>query len=305
MNISAPQAYYIKLGEGGTWEADCLNGGYMRVGFNEIPHELCLANNWAKVKTLFKEKKKGTDTRYATELERFYTSSPEILWITFSDRKLLWGFAEGKAYEVREDLGTYKQRKIKGGWRDKDIKGTALDIGRISSRLTQVRGYMGTICEVKELEYLCRKINGEELGIVQNAKAGRENLLNALVPLIQHLTWADFEILVDMVFTAGGWRRIGAVGKTEKDIDLELQQPVTRELVMVQVKSKCSPQTIRDISVNNLGKDQYKQIFVVTHSFDGKRPDGIDERIKIIDVERLAPLVLNAGLADWLIEKSK
>jgi hypothetical protein len=66
----------------------------------------------------------------------------------------------------------------------------------------------------------------------------------AIAQLIQRLDDKDFENLVDMVFTAGGWRRIGGVGGTEKNIDIELQQPVTGEFVMVKVKSKCSPKII-------------------------------------------------------------
>jgi hypothetical protein len=305
MNISATQAYFIKLGESGRWETECLSGGYMRVGFNDIPHELCAAKNWNEVKKLYLDKggPKGNAARYTTELERFYSSPAETLWITFSDRKLWWGFAEGEAC-MEADLN--KKRKIKNGWQSVDVKGNDLFIGEISSRLTQVRGYQGTICDVKQLKYLLRKINGEILPEVQKAKTAKTDLLAALAPVIQQLDWKDFEDLVDMVFTAGGWRRIGGIGGTEKDIDLELQQPVTGELVMVQVKSKCSPQLVREISESNSRKTQYKQIFVVTHSFDGKIPvDGVDARLRVVDVHELANLVLDAGLTGWVIEKSK
>ena len=257
MKISAPQAFYIKLGVGGGWESDCLKGGFMQVGFNDTPHDLCAAKQWSEVKKLYlaKGEPKGNATRWATELERFYSSSSETLWVTFSDRKMWWGFAEGEAF-LESNLN--KKRKIKDGWKSTDINGNDLFIGGISSRLTQVRGYQGTICDIKQLKYLLRKINGEILPEVQKAKSAKTDLLTALPPVIQQLDWDDFEDLVDMVFTAGGWRRIGGVGGTEKDIDFELQQPVTGEFVMVQVKSKCSAKTIKEISDSNIHKTQYE-----------------------------------------------
>jgi hypothetical protein len=303
MNINAPQAYFIKLGESGRWESECLANGYMRVGFKDVPHDLCAEKKWAEINKIYfnKGEPKGNATRYATELERFYASPADIMWITFSDGKLWWGFAEGEVYSEADT----KKRKIKNGWQSADANGKELLIGEISSRLTQVRGYQGTICKVKQLEYLLRKINGQTLHEVQVATTAKAELLKALGPVIRQLDWKDFEDLVDMTFTAGGWRRIGGVGGSEKDIDLELQQPVTGETVMVQVKSRCSPQIVREISKANSGKKQYERIFVVTHSFDGKIPDDVEPRLHVLDVDRLANLVLDAGLTGWVIEKSK
>jgi hypothetical protein len=304
MNIAASQAYFIKLGEGGRWEAECLKGGFMRVGFHDVSHETCAADDWEEVKKKYRSQgqKGGNATRYATELSRFYSPGDEHLWITFCNRKLWWGFSDGTAYQ---NGCLDKQRNIKDGWKCEDIKGNSLDVGTLSSRLTQVIGYRGTICDVKERDYLLRKINGDLLPEVQKAKTERENLLSALVPLIQLLTWRDFETLADMVFTAGGWRRLGICGKTEETIDLEMQQPVTGERVMVQVKAKSSHQIIKDISASFFGM-KCDRIFVVTHSFQGSLPiPELDERLEIIDAAKLATLVLDAGFTDWLIEKSK
>jgi len=305
MKIEATQGYFIKLGEGGRWESECLRDGVIRVGFRDIDHEVCAAGDWTRVKQIYTSRGtlRANATRYSTELERFYTAPEECLWITFSDRKLWWGFAEGPTYLSAEN---HKQRNIKSGWRSCDLSGITLDITGISSKLTQVTGYRGTICEIKELNYLLRKLNSDFLPEVRQAQSAREAFLKSIVPLVRNLTWRDFEILVDMVFSSGGWRRLGVVGKTEKDIDLELEQPVTKELVMVQVKAKCGADVIRSVSKRIEGMEHYKRVFIVTHSFSGSLPvEGIDERLEIIDIERLSPLILDAGLSDWLIVKSK
>jgi len=39
--IDASNALYIKLGESGMWEADCIRDGTLRLGYDDLPHELC------------------------------------------------------------------------------------------------------------------------------------------------------------------------------------------------------------------------------------------------------------------------
>ncbi len=305
MYVTATKAFFIKLGRSGMWETECLSGGFMRVGFHEVPHQLCAASNWEKVnqELVAKGKSQGNATRHTNELEKFYASEKTTLWITFSDRRLYWGFASGPA---RLSAENHKERTISQGWSCKDANGVILDASTISSRLTQVASYQGTICEVKELSYLLNRINAEPIPEAKIARDARDDLLLKLVPLIQNLTWRDFETLVDMAFTAGGWRRMGVLGKEEKDIDLELQQPVTGERLFVQVKARSTPETIREISKSIAGKPEYHRAFAVTHSFEGKVPTtGLDSRLKIMQASELAKLVLNAGLTDWLLDKSR
>jgi hypothetical protein len=59
----------------------------------------------------------------------------------------------------------------------------------------------------------------------------------ASLALMKLLGWRDFELLVDLVFTSSGWRRVGIVGKTQKTLDLDLILPSTGERAFVQVKS--------------------------------------------------------------------
>lgn len=305
MEIKAKGAYFIKLGKGGGWESECLDAGIMRVRFQEVSPDICVAGDWETIKQIYREagKDEGTATRFATELERFYTAPPDCLWITFAARRLWWGFAEKGVHSGKNGL---KERKIKGGWCSTDIRKRPLDVSTLSSKLIQTGGYRGTICRIEAFDYLLARINAQVLPETQAALDARSEFLNAMIPLIRNLTWRDFEVLVDMTFTAGGWRRIGVLGKTEKTIDLELQQPVTYELAMVQVKSKSNANVVREISTAVREMQQYRRIFIVTHSYQGQSvPAGIDDRIELLNEERLAPMILDAGLGDWLIEKSK
>ncbi len=53
---------------------------------------------------------------------------------------------------------------------------------------------------------------------------------------IKNLYWKDFEILVDLLFTQGGWRRISRRGETMKSIDMELEDPITKDKYLIQIK---------------------------------------------------------------------
>lgn len=47
--VTANKALFIKLGEGGRWESECLKAGTLRFGYQEIPHEACVSGNWSEV----------------------------------------------------------------------------------------------------------------------------------------------------------------------------------------------------------------------------------------------------------------
>ena len=115
----------------------------------------------------------------------------------------------------------------------------------------------------------------------------------------------DFEILVDLVFSASGWRRLGVVGKTQKTLDLDLMLPITGERAFVQVKAKATSAELAEYvrTFEELGF--YKRMFFVFHSGEAELDDDRvdDDRISVIGPDKLAELVVDAGLVDWLIQK--
>ena len=46
MEIFAKKALYIKLGEGGSWERECFENGYLKLGYHDVSHEDCSKGNW-------------------------------------------------------------------------------------------------------------------------------------------------------------------------------------------------------------------------------------------------------------------
>ena len=146
------------------------------------------------------------------------------------------------AVEVLKDgdhVGDHRRATV-DGWHCRTIKGTPLTSDRIAGNLWMVQRFEGGICRVKPLEYLLRKLNDEPPPELAAAAEAERALMDAIVRLMRLLNWQDFELLVDLAFSASGWRRIGVVGGVVRTADLELILPTTGERAFVQVKARAS-----------------------------------------------------------------
>lgn len=305
--IAAQKALFIKLGDGGAWEADCIKNGSLRVGYRWARHSFCTLGDWEKVANLACgfSKDKGAATRHANQLRQFYEADESTLWVTFHADRLWWCFSSCAPSELPDNT---KERKADGGWKDTNINGDPLLKGDLSGKLLAVQGFQGTICTVSDLGYLVSKINARAEPHVAAAQAAYENLQVALIPIIQKLHPKDLETLTDLVFRQSGWQRVGVSGGIEKDIDLDLKSPVTGERIAVQVKSRANAavwRSYRDKYANTSGFDRF---YFVTHSPDDslrKEAETCDDKTFILwDVMRLSAQAVRGGLTGWLLDKA-
>lgn len=301
MPITAESAYFIKLGRGGEWEAECLKEGTLRFGYRETPHDLCAAGAWDEVRRFWTDRRgdAGAGTRDMKQIRAFYEAGEDSVFITFVNGLLYWCRPSGPV-EVLPDK-THRRATV-DGWQGHSLGGVPLSSDRISGHLLKVQMFRGTICQVKPRVYLLRKINDElspELAAAEEAERG---MVAAIIGLMRLLTWQDFELLTDLVFSASGWRRIGIVGRVQKTVDLELLLPSTGERAFVQIKAQASDASLRDYAARFEQADLYDRMFFVWHT--GKISEGASaEGITLIGPERLARMCLDAGLASWLREK--
>jgi hypothetical protein len=295
---------YIKLGEGGSWEKECLEKGIIRFGFGSANPErfpICTAGRWEDLTDSFiaEGKDKGTATRFTNETRLFFEDDGSTLWITFIGECLNWGFLDSAAPKRHpDDRGVW--RKVANGWKQADLKGEPLTKDRLSGALTKLAAYRGTSCKVDVSDYVIRRINGQRVPAVERAVGLLADLRWSVLELMRLLGPRDFETLVDLVFSTSGWRRQGVVGKTQKTLDLDLMLPSTGERAFVQVKSKTTSAELAEYvaQLDELGP--YDRMFYVYHSGEA---ETTDDRVIVISPEKLAELVLDAGLTTWLIRK--
>jgi hypothetical protein len=302
--IRPTRVRYIKLGEGGSWEKECLDRDIVRFGFSSAtPHRfpLCHAGQWdALTKSFIAEgKSKGTATRFTNETRIFFEDDGSTLWITFVGAQLCWGLLTASPPERHAD-GNGVYRIVKDGWQRTDLNGEPLTKDRLSGALTKVAAYQGTSCGVDVADYVVRRINGEKIPQVERAVAALEETKASVLELMKLLGWRDFETLVDLVFTSSGWRRLGVVGGTEKTRDLDLMLPSTGERAFAQVKSETTSAELADYVAQLDEHDPYDRMFYVYHSGDAKTDD---ERVIVTGPDKLAEMVVDAGLVNWLVRK--
>ena len=302
--ISPAKVRFIKLGTGGAWEADCIRNGTIRLGYASDQHQECLAGEWDKVQARWLQRRNGNHgaaTRDVNQIRDFYELAETDVWITICARKLYWCRA---ARGVAEQCDKTRIRKVIGQWHCTDVNGKPLWIENLDGRTTQVTGFRGTICDVKQKDYLVRKINGEKSPPVLQAEAALDALTGHVEELIKGLWWHDFELLVELIFSKLGWQRFSVMGAQEKDIDLDLRQASSNRRAVVQIKSQATRSTAQK-SIHTLRSyEGCDEIYFVCHT----RPEDLsgqgDQRTTHVWGPRaIARHVVNTGLAEWLIHK--
>ena len=306
LEIAFDSAYYIKLGRGGSREQDCLEQGLIYFGTGSgDPHRYALARaaDWDAVRRSFLEDghSQTVASQFSNNTRQFFEDDGATLWFTFSNRELWWGFLEPSPPTVYPEWqGTV--RKVAGSWRNTAITGRPLRMLELAGSLTKAVAYRGTLFRLDRdrTDYLRRRINGQLLPEVEAGASAIAQVEAATRRLLTLLEPQDFELLVDLIFTHSGWRRLGELGRTTKDLDLEVELPSTGERAWIQVKSKASDAVLAE-SVAKVDLLPYPRLFFVYHTGEVHKPS--DGRVLVIGPNELATLVVDAGLVRWLIDK--
>jgi hypothetical protein len=307
--IKAKKVLFIKLGQGGQFEKECIEQHQnLRLGYREVDHNFCIKGQWESVHEYFTSKENSISnvaTSHTNQIKQFYEEDEQTLWITFYANKLWWCFSKP---EITFCSDQTKTRPVIGKWSDQDIKGNVLLAGNISGKLLKTQGFRGTICSVPEEKYALSKINCEQTKEVVDVEQAMFELKSKLILVIQNLQWKDFETLVDLIFRQAGWQRLSDLGKTQKTLDLELLAPVTGERAIVQIKAQSNLIEFLDyeekfVPMNN----DYDKFFFVLHTDKNDSIRTYEETkittVKIYLVDKVAELTISAGLVEWVIKK--
>lgn len=304
--IHADEVFYIKLGSGGRFEEECLTKepNTIKLSYHEVSHDLCINGKWDRVHEFFTKELKtalNSATSHTNQIQRFYEANEAVLWITFHADRLWWCFSKP---EITQNKDNTKTRPVNGHWSDKNIKGESLNLGNLSGKLTQVQAFRGTICTVSEKEYLLAKINCEQSRELVEVEEAKQNLKQKLVKLVEHLTWKDFELLIDLVFRQSGWRRMRQLAKGMKTIDIELAAAVTGEKAVVQIKHKANLADFQKYLRESKNFDGVAHnYFIVSQPSEDLKSFKNETDVKIFFGPEIADLVLEAGLTDWIITR--
>lgn len=312
--IQFDKAYYIKLGARGVWEEDSINSGKIRIGWGDTQLEDIQKGNWDKIKKEIQEdfrarNKKSGDIKDFNALKNIYDADSNTVFVTFHNSKLWWCRVKDEAGKerIKED-NLSKYREVDGKWSDQDMDRKVLLSHQISGKLSSLQMFRGTSCEVREIDHLRRLINAEHSPEYNSISEAKKELRSRVESGIKLLHPKDFEILVDLVFSQAGWRRVSVLGETMKFFDLVLEEPITNDRYGVQIKSTTTSGEFKGYAkefTDNF-EEQFRTFYFVVHSSDDEKlsEDSKEyEHVELIFADELAKMVVDGGLVDWLMEK--
>jgi len=276
-DIHLPPMRYIKLGPGGAWAARAFEADEVPYDHREVPHALAAnAEEAGIVAHLLKlGKEKGSATATARRVMAFYTLGADAIWVTFARGRMWWVRAAPEVVQLEEsDSYAVRFRKTIGRWNCQNLKGETLYISGISSRLTKVTSTQSSLCRLPDEDYAWRKICGDLEPALEQAQEAREGVLESILTLIANLHWADFETLIDLILARSGWNRVSGLGGTIKDADLEVEQVISGERALVQVKSSSGQKELDDYVEIFKSNDRWPRLIFACHSPRGALASG-------------------------------
>jgi hypothetical protein len=301
--IDFKNSYYIKLGRGGKWEEASISENKLRLGWGDQTIQDINSRKWSKIRRQLRKKAKddGSVTRDLNALQIICTSTPDDIWVTFYSFKLWWCRVDNR--RVYEDKLS-KYRNLSMQWNDKDIDGNVLYIHAILGTLSKTQGFRGTACKIKEKEDLKRLLNNEKSEAYIEIADAKQNLVVTVSNGISKLHWKDFEILTDLIFRQSGWQRLTTLGETLKYVDLELEDPITKDKYQVQVKSKASLNEFKEYTRQFNGKN-FRKLYFVVHSPEKALANHVSKKqnIELVLPKKLAEMIVDLGLIDWVLTK--
>lgn len=304
--VDFANAYYIKLGTGGEWAKSSIENNLMRLGWAGQTLDEINTKNWEKIEADLKRERarlhnkpdRGAVTRDLRMLQMIGNSSPADVWITFYRSHLWWCRVEGTPVEA----DTVSKFRRVTGWSNQDIHGKSLPVSDIPGFISQLQGFRGTVCTVRDRDALVRLINDQPSDAYRETSGTKALLSGQVAGAIKTLHPKDFEILVDLVFRNAGWRRISEVGGLMEGGDLLLEEPITGHRYEVQVKSRSSVAEYGRY-VDEFAGRGCKKLFYVVHTDEGLAEARNTDTVELVLADRLGHMVVNAGLVDWVLNR--
>ena len=116
-------------------------------------------------------------------------------------------------------------------------------------------------------------------------------------------------MLVELAIGRSGWVRVSELGKTGKDVDLIVEQPLTRERMAVQVKSTADQKVVDDYAQRLASHAAADRIMLVCHSPKGQLRSPMASNgqppLVLMLSEQVTDLAIGAGLVDWIVQRSR
>ena len=205
-------------------------------------------------------------------------------------------------------------REMEFDWTNLDLNKETLKLLHLNGGIKKTVSYQGTICNFQNHETADKRNYAELLvkRILNAKKIKKDNATEALAAmqialksLIVDYEEKDFELLIELIISRAGLKRVGVAGKQEEFTDLEFEHPISRDMYVVQVKSKTNNVEYKsciDKHQSYRTTDQPCKMIFAYHT--GKLDKSIQlhsgQKVILWDLSKIAELALNGAVVDKL-----
>lgn len=311
---TAANVRFIKLGRKSVWWPLARDTGTLRLGFRQFDFALCQSGDWDGARKAFSakglRKRPGDVSRAVKQVREFFELPETTLWCTMEDGDVWWCFAESTVINLYEGDDTVEAkngarfRRVIDRWRNTDVNGDRLRIDSMTTKITKVASFQETICTPSGATDLLNRIRAVQSPAHAQALQKHRELIIALGDVLDRLHQDDFELLIELIFSSSGWKRISKVGGTQKTLDIALTLPTTGEHCFVQVKSQTSAATFRKLVAALDNSQGYSRMFFVYHTPADAFENDAADRVTVWSRYEIAGQAIRAGLVDWLLART-
>lgn len=305
---------FIKLGRKSVWWPLARDSNTLRLGFRQFDFALCRSGKWHKAREKYAatEERKGSGdiTRAVNQVREFFELPESILWCRMEDGDVWWCFAEPNVIDLSSgdhaDSANQGARmwKVIDRLRNTDVNGSRWRLDSMTTKITKVAAFQETICKPSGASDLLNRIRAVQSKSHERAARAQDELVVAIGDVLDQLHQNDFELLIELIFSSSGWKRISAVGGTQKTLDIAMILPTTGEHCFVQVKSQTSRTTFLKL-VDALDNYQgYSRMFFVYHTPAERFENPAANRVVIWDRYEIARQAVLAGLTDLVLPRT-
>src|SRR5439155_15456845 len=114
-------------------------------------------------------------------------------------------------FQRREVTGSgASMRRVIDRWRNTDVNGNRLRLDSMTTKITKLASFQETICEPSGAGDLLNRLRAIQSDANVWAVRSHEELILAVGNVLDQLHQNDFELLIELIFSSSGWKRISA-----------------------------------------------------------------------------------------------
>jgi hypothetical protein len=295
-SVQAQRVRYVQIAE--EWTEECLRSDTLRIDLSTDRHfKLCINQRWDLLARAYRARGDPVETaaRQVDQVRAVFQDDGQTLWITFHAGRMHWTFIDPRVQPWIAGHGTGSMRRTLP-WRSETGCGTPLWMSSLPPKWRKMQRPTDVVTELELGEEIVRRLNAKDPPDTARVEQLLGELRRAVLPVLASLSTSEFAQLLELIFTASGWRRQSTDAEAQMH---EFALPSTNERSLVRWTPIASQAEIDEFRARFAASRYERLIFV----YQTGMARSTDPRIMLLGPEQLANMTVEAGLVSWVLDK--